>query len=321
MVDVRIHDLTNTATMLSSHQLEIDIGNGTSSGKVTGTVLRTFVLTGFTASRAVEIDGSGNLIASSITAAELAHLAGVTSALQTQIDGKVGTGRTLTAGVGLVGGGTLAADRTFDLDLNDLTTDTPVATDTLAFYDVSGSDTNKATINDILGVRTVTAGTGLSGGGVLSADITINLDVNDLTSDTPLMTDTVPFYDVSGTDTNKVTISNFTRVQYRPNVEVTGTVTLSTTHENAFLYCTNGSTATLTIPPNSTTAFDVGTEIEVWRSNASVAIVEGSGVTLNGHDGTNAVTTTATIGTQHTGCCIKKVATDTWVVLGRFTSS
>jgi hypothetical protein len=46
--------------------------------------------TGFTASRALATDSSKNIITSSVTDTELGYLAGVTSALQTQINGKLG---------------------------------------------------------------------------------------------------------------------------------------------------------------------------------------------------------------------------------------
>lgn len=45
-------------------------------------------LAALTVNRATETDGSGFIVASSVTSAELGHLSGVTSALQTQIDGK-----------------------------------------------------------------------------------------------------------------------------------------------------------------------------------------------------------------------------------------
>lgn len=42
-----------------------------------------------TASRALELDGSGNLVSSSVTSTELGYLSGVTSAIQTQMDAKL----------------------------------------------------------------------------------------------------------------------------------------------------------------------------------------------------------------------------------------
>ncbi len=46
--------------------------------------------TGFTASRALATDASLNIVSSSVTSTELGYLAGVTSAIQTQINGKLG---------------------------------------------------------------------------------------------------------------------------------------------------------------------------------------------------------------------------------------
>lgn len=144
------------------------------------------------------------------------------------------SGVTLTAGNGLVGGGTIAASRTFDLDLNDLNTDTPVLTDTFAFYDVSGTDTNKATLavlNGILdhngllnysanrhidhtGVSIVTAaGSGLSGGGDISASRTLSVDITGLTLDnSPATNDELMFYDVSAVERNKMTVAGLNAI-------------------------------------------------------------------------------------------------------------
>ena len=48
------------------------------------------LLSGLTASRALQTDGSKNLQSSSVTSTELGYLAGVTSAIQTQLNGKLG---------------------------------------------------------------------------------------------------------------------------------------------------------------------------------------------------------------------------------------
>lgn len=58
---------------------------------------------------------------------------------------------TLTAGIGLTGGGDLTANRTFDLDLNSLTTEAGVdgAADFFAFYD-AGVGHRKVLLNDML---------------------------------------------------------------------------------------------------------------------------------------------------------------------------
>lgn len=56
----------------------------------------TVVSTDLSASRAVVSNASGKLAASSVTSAELGHLSGVTSGIQSQLDGKSATGHTHT---------------------------------------------------------------------------------------------------------------------------------------------------------------------------------------------------------------------------------
>ena len=75
----------------------------------------------------------------------------------------------------------------------------------------------------------------------------------------------------------------------------------------------NKSTAcTLTVPPNSSVAFPVGTEIEIKQLGAGqVTIVAGSGVTLRNAD------TALKIEKQYCSASLKKRATDEWYVDGR----
>lgn len=86
-----------------------------------------------TASTIASFDANKNIISLSTatypTLTELSYVKGVTSAIQTQIDSKAANTVTLTAGSGLVGGGTLAANRTFDIGQGDGIT---VAADTIA---------------------------------------------------------------------------------------------------------------------------------------------------------------------------------------------
>lgn len=61
------------------------------------------------------------------------------------------TGVTLTAGVGLSGGGTIAANRTFTVDLNELTTETAIASgDFIAMVDITDSGSGKVTLANLL---------------------------------------------------------------------------------------------------------------------------------------------------------------------------
>lgn len=140
-------------------------------------------------------------------------------------------GRTLTAGVGLSGGGDLSADRTFDLDINELTTATVAAADEFAFADASDSDTPKkltfASLEGAINHNSLTAyvsaehvshtavnisaGQGLSGGGDISASRSLALDISGLTEETTIdpTNDVVVFYDASATAHRKVPADAF----------------------------------------------------------------------------------------------------------------
>jgi hypothetical protein len=73
----------------------------------------------------------------------------------------------------------------------------------------------------------------------------------------------------------------------------------------------NGSAITFTVPPNSSVAFGIGTQINIMQLGAGqVTITAGAGVTLRSAGSklkTNGQYAVAT-------CC--KIATDTWVVIG-----
>lgn len=80
---------------------------------------------------------------------------------------------------------------------------------------------------------------------------------------------------------------------------------------NTYIRFTNGSAVTFTIPPNASVAFPVDTVIALEQAGAgTVTIAPGSGVTLNSR---GAALDTAG---QYAVAQLKKVATDTWTVLG-----
>lgn len=127
---------------------------------------------------------------------------------------------------GLSGGGTIAATRALQLDINRLTADTPVLADSFAFLDAGGGDTNKATLttlNSILDhdalvnfvanehvdhtLVSISAGPGLSGGGTIAASRTISLDITGQDSQTPATLDEFIYWDVSASDFDKCTLA------------------------------------------------------------------------------------------------------------------
>jgi hypothetical protein len=81
-----------------------------------------------------------------------------------------------------------------------------------------------------------------------------------------------------------------------------------------FVTMTNASASTLTVPPNSSVAFPVGTCIEGAQLGAGqVTLTPGSGVTLNATPGLKVAAQYGTFG-------ILKTATDTWVCYGRLSA-
>lgn len=73
----------------------------------------------------------------------------------------------------------------------------------------------------------------------------------------------------------------------------------------------NGSAITFTVPPNSSVAFGIGTQINVMQLGAGqVTITAGAGVTLR-----SAGTKVKTNGQYSVATCVK-IATDTWVLVG-----
>lgn len=116
------------------------------------------------------------IAAGSVDNTEFGYLDGVTSSIQTQFGNKQPLDATLTA---------------------------------LAAYNTNGLLTQTAA--DTFTGRTLTAGSGLAvtNGDGVSGNPTVALDINSLTADTPVTGDFIPFYDISGSDTNKVTLANF----------------------------------------------------------------------------------------------------------------
>ncbi|NDC25986.1 MAG: hypothetical protein EBZ49_17905, partial [Proteobacteria bacterium] len=121
---------------------------------------------------------------------ELSYVKGVTSAIQTQIDSKAATSTTVTAGSGLAGGGSLAANRTIDIGQGDGIT---VSADSIA---VDSTVIRTTGVQTISGAKTFTAATVFSTGVTISSSgtnvpLTITNDgtgnsfvVNDVTGDT-----------------------------------------------------------------------------------------------------------------------------------------
>jgi len=92
----------------------------------------------------------------------------------------------------------------------------------------------------------------------------------------------------------------------------TGTAyTLVLTDRNKIVTMSNVSNSTLTVPPNSSVAFPIGTYIEIMNQNTGdVTITPGSGVTLRSPAGLKMTDQYSTAG-------LRKIGTDEWQVMGR----
>lgn len=94
--------------------------------------------------------------------------------------------------------------------------------------------------------------------------------------------------------------------------EETGTsYTLDISDSDSVKQFTNASTITVTVPPNSSVAFPIGTFIEIWQGGAgTVTLVEGSGVTIKSKGDL------VNLSGQEAAAGIRKVATDIWRLTG-----
>jgi hypothetical protein len=73
----------------------------------------------------------------------------------------------------------------------------------------------------------------------------------------------------------------------------------------------NSSAVTVTVPPNSAVAFDIGTQIDAIQLGAGkVTFAQGSGVTIRSVDSNKA------IAARYGAATLLKIGTDEWVLFG-----
>jgi len=122
-----------------------------------------------------------------------------------------------------------------------------------------------------------------------------------------------------GVDSSAVTTSHEYRINFIEELntnEQTGTAyTLVLTDDGKIVEMNNASANTLTVPPNSSVAFPVGSQILVLQTGAGqTTVAAGSGVTVNSKDGN------LKLSAQWCAATLIKRATDTWVVVGDLTA-
>lgn len=91
----------------------------------------------------------------------------------------------------------------------------------------------------------------------------------------------------------------------------TASYTLALTDAGKLVEMSNASANNLTVPPNSTVAFAIGTQIPVVQTGAGqTAFVAGAGVTIRSLSGNLKITG------QYAGATLTKRATNEWLLLG-----
>ena len=99
------------------------------------------------------------------------------------------------------------------------------------------------------------------------------------------------------------------------NAQTGTTYTTVLADDGKLITLDNASAITLTIPPNGTVAYGIGTQINLMQLGAGVVtITAGAGVTLR-----SAGTKLKTNGQYAVATCCK-IASDTWVVIGNLTA-
>jgi len=96
--------------------------------------------------------------------------------------------------------------------------------------------------------------------------------------------------------------------------EQTASYTLALTDLATVITMNVASANNLTVPPNSTVAFPVGTQILIYQAGAgTTTIVAGSGVTVRTQTGLD-------LSGQYAVAGLLKLATDEWVAFGNLTT-
>jgi len=156
------------------------------------------------------------------------------------------------------------------------------------------------------GSGNVTAAAAIGTGVIINTDInaTAAISASKLSGVvTPTSTDTL---------TNKTLTAPI--ITYDINAQTGTTYTLVLADAGKIITSSNSSTVTVTIPPNSSVAYAIGSSITVISIGAGLtSFAQGSGVTITS---TGATATAPVLRVQHSSATAIKTATDTWRVVG-----
>lgn len=169
----------------------------------------------------------------------------------------------------------------------------------------SNNITSLGTIN----THTIPGGTGTI---ALTSDITFTDVVDDTT---PQLGGDLDLNSSDITGTGSVDITGNVIAQSAINAQTGTTYTPVIGDASKLITLSNASAITLTIPPNASVAYPVGTKIDLAQIGAGqVTVAQGAGVTVNS-------TPTLKFRTQYSGATCIKTATDTWLLVGDLAES
>jgi fructose-specific component phosphotransferase system IIB-like protein len=234
-------ELGYLAGVTSAIQTQLNGKEATITGGAT-----TILSSNLTASRALASNGSGKVVVSAVTDTELGHLAGVSSGIQGQLNGKQAT---------ITGGATTILS-------SDLTA-------------------NRALASNGSGKVVVSAVTDTELGYLAGVTSSIQTQL--------------------GTKSDKLIVTNRQTSSYQ----------LVAGDADKLIEMNVGSANNLTVPANATVAFAIGTVIGVTQYGAGkTTIVAGGGVTLRSDTGL------LSLSAQYASCVLVKIGTNEWYVFG-----
>ena len=116
------------------------------------------------------------------------------------------------------------------------------------------------------------------------------------------------------TITDSLTVSGGLVAPLAINAQTGTTYTFVLADAGKLVTSSNGSAQTFTVPPNSSVAYAVGTQIIVQNiGSANCTLAQGSGVTINSKDSNRE------IDGQYAAATLIKAATDAWSLIGALT--
>ena len=188
---------------------------------------------------------------------------------------------------------------------------------------------------DIFGV---TAGTGLSGGGT-SGTVTLSIDTavvattnNTLTMSgktltTPVITlsttSSTTSASISYDSTNKkiqvgdgTNTLDYASSNLQLNAQTGTTYTFALTDKDKLVTASTSAAQTYSIPTNATTAFPVGTQINIIQIGAGQVTIQAASSGTTTVSSTGATSTAPKLRAQYSSATLIKAATDLWYVVG-----